>query len=401
MQASWRIGSIFGIPLFIDYSWFFILALITLANALDFSTVLGPVLGGGAGLLMALLLFGSVLLHELGHSLVARKQGIQVNSITLFLFGGIASIEQESKTPGEAFQVAIAGPAVSLVLWSLFYLVAHALPVTGIVQVMTLNLAKINLILALFNLIPGLPLDGGQVVKAAVWKATGNRFQGVRWAAKFGLILGWGAIALGMAIIAFNDQWFNGFWIGLLGWFGIRNATSYERMSTLQETLLQIVAADAMQNEFRVVDANMSLRQFADEYILEASHFPVYFAASEGRYRGLISVDDLHFIERSRWETETLQSIVHPLTEIATVEEKTPIAEVINFIEAKQLNRITVLSPAGAVAGVIDRGDIVRAVAAKLNLAISDADIKRVKAEASYPQSLQLNAIAKAATLQH
>ncbi|MBD1906206.1 site-2 protease family protein [Funiculus sociatus GB2-A5] len=400
MQASWRIGSIFGIPLFIDYSWFFILALITLANALDFSTVLGPVLGGGAGLLMALLLFGSVLLHELGHSLVARKQGIQVNSITLFLFGGIASIEQESKTPGEAFQVAIAGPAVSFVLWSLFYLVAHTLPVTGIVQVMTLNLAKINLILALFNLIPGLPLDGGQVVKAAVWKATGNRFQGVRWAAKFGLVLGWGAIALGMAIIAFNDQWFNGFWIGLLGWFGIRNATSYERMSTLQETLLQIIAADAMQQEFRVVDANMTLRQFADGYILEASHFPVYFAASEGRYRGLVSVDDLHFIERSRWETETLQSIVHPLTEIATVEEKTPIAEVINFMEAKQLNRITVLSPAGAVAGVIDRGDIVRAVAAKLNLAISDADIKRVKAEASYPASLQLNAIAKAATLQ-
>ena len=400
MQASWRIGSIFGIPLFIDYSWFFILALITLANALDFSTVLGPVLGGGAGLLMALLLFASVLLHELGHSLVARKQGIQVNSITLFLFGGIASIEQESKTPGEAFQVAIAGPAVSFVLWSLFYLVAHTLPVTGIVQVMTLNLAKINLILALFNLIPGLPLDGGQVVKAAVWKATGNRFQGVRWAAKFGLVLGWGAIALGMAIIAFNDQWFNGFWIGLLGWFGIRNATSYERMSTLQETLLQIIAADAMQQEFRVVDANMTLRQFADGYILEASHFPVYFAASEGRYRGLVSVDDLHFIERSRWETETLQSIVHPLTEIATVEEKTPIAEVINFMEAKQLNRITVLSPAGAVAGVIDRGDIVRAVAAKLNLAISDADIKRVKAEASYPASLQLNAIAKAATLQ-
>ncbi len=402
MQAGLRVGSLFGIPLFIDYSWFFILALISFANALDFSPVLGPVLGGGAGLLMALLLFGSVLLHELGHSLVARSQGIEVNSITLFLFGGIAAIDRESKTPGAAFQVAIAGPAVSLVLYLLFYLVAHGLPISGIVQVMALDLAKINLVLALFNLIPGLPLDGGQVVKAAVWKFTGNRFQGVRWAAKSGLILGWGAIAVGLAIITFKDQWFSGFWIALLGWFGIRNARSYDQMTTLQESLLQIVAKDAMTQEFRVVDANKTLRQFADEYILEAareaSHFPVYFAASEGRYRGLVSVEDLHFVERSLWETQNLHSIVHPLTEIATVEEKISLLEVINCIEAKQLNWITVLSPAGTVAGIIDRGDIVRAVASKLNLLITDAEIKRVKAEGTYPPSLQLQAIAKSTT---
>ncbi|MBD1945498.1 site-2 protease family protein [Coleofasciculus sp. FACHB-712] len=398
MQAAWRVGALFGIPLFIDYSWFFILALIAFANALDFSPVLGPVLGGGAGLLMALLLFGSVLLHELGHSLVARSQGIEVNSITLFLFGGIAAIDRESKTPGAAFQVAIAGPAVSLVLYSLFYLVAHGLPISGIVQVMALDLAKINLVLALFNLIPGLPLDGGQVVKAAVWKFTGDRFQGVRWAAKSGLILGWGAIAVGVAIIAFKDQWFSGFWISLLGWFGIRNARSYDQMTTLQESLLQIVAKDAMTQEFRVVDANKTLRQFADEYILEASHFPVYFAASEGRYRGLVSVEDLHFVERGLWETQNLHSIVHPLTEIPTVEEKMPLVEVINCMEAKQLNWITVLSPAGTVAGIIDRGDVVRAVASKLNLLITEVEIKRVKAEGTYPPSLQLQAIAKSTT---
>ena len=116
MQAGWRIGSIFGIPLYIDSSWFLILLLVTLANGQDYLEW-GQILSWSAGLAVSLLLFGSVLLHELGHSLVAKSQGIQVNSITLFLFGGIASIDRESKTPGQAFQVAIAGPLVSLGLF--------------------------------------------------------------------------------------------------------------------------------------------------------------------------------------------------------------------------------------------------------------------------------------------
>jgi CBS-domain-containing membrane protein len=120
-----------------------------------------------------------------------------------------------------------------------------------------------------------------------------------------------------------------------------------------------------------------------------------YYAAAEGRYRGLVVIEDLHFVERSQWDTQTLESIVHPLSEIATVEEKSSLVEVINTLEARQLNRITVLSPAGTVAGVIDRGDIVRAIAQKLNLPITDAEIKRVKAEGSYPSGFQLQAIAQ------
>jgi Zn-dependent protease len=167
MQTGWRIGSLFGIPLFLDPLWFVILAFVTFSFGLAYLQW-GTVLAGSAGLLMALLLFSSVLLHELGHSLVARSQGIKVNSITLFLFGGIASIEQESKTPGQAFQVAIAGPAVSITLFVLLTLLAHLLPASSLVSIMVGELGKINLVLALFNLIPGLPLDGGQVLKAAV-----------------------------------------------------------------------------------------------------------------------------------------------------------------------------------------------------------------------------------------
>ncbi|MEB3336020.1 MAG: site-2 protease family protein [Leptolyngbyaceae bacterium] len=399
MQTGWRVGSLFNIPLFIDPSWFFVLAFIALTNGLAWYETYpswGILPTWGAGLAMALLLFGSVLLHELGHSLVARSQGIKVNSITLFLFGGMASIDQESKTPGQAFQVAIAGPLVSLTLFGLLSLLATILPTDNIVGLLAADLAKINLILTLFNLIPGLPLDGGQIFKAAVWKATGDRFKAVHWAARGGQILGWLAILLGGSIVLLAGN-YSGLWIGLLGWFAVRNASAYNRVTDWQEALVQLKASDALSREFRVIDANMTLRQFADEYLLGADHPPVYFAASEGRYRGLVSADDLRLVERSQWEVQTLQQIVHPLTEIPTIYEKTPLTEVINRMEEQQLRRITVLTPADAVAGVIDPGDIVQAIAHKLNLQISAEVIKRIKEEGSYPPGLQLPALAKLA----
>jgi CBS-domain-containing membrane protein len=165
----------------------------------------------------------------------------------------------------------------------------------------------------------------------------------------------------------------------------------------VQETLLQLQAREVMTRDFRVIDAEMSLRAFADEYILsDWQNAMPYYAASEGRYRGLVTIEDLHTVERSRWETETLESIAHPLMEIASVEEKTPLIEVINRLEAKQLKHITVISPAGAVAGVIDRGDVVRAVTKKLGVFLPEAEIRRIKTEGSYPPTLQLQAIAKA-----
>lgn len=399
MKQGIRIGSLFGIPLFIDTSWFLIVALVTFLDGLAWQELYpswGPLLAWVAGLAMALLLFGSVLLHELGHSLVARSQGIQVNAITLFLFGGIASIEEESKTPGQAFQVAIAGPVVSITLFLLLSLGAQFLSSTTPVGVLSRSLAEINLVLALFNLIPGLPLDGGQILKSAVWKATGNRFKGVHWAAKVGQALGWTAIVLGLATALLVGN-YSGLWIALLGWFGLRNAYTYDRFTDLQEALTQLKAEDAMTRDFRVIDANLSLRQFADEYLLSEKK-SLYFAASDGRYRGLVQPEDLSTVERSQWEAQTVQQLVHPLQEIATVRQLTPLSEVIELLETQRLNQVTVLSPADTVAGVIDRGDTVRALAEKMNLQISEAEIRRIKDEGSYPPGLQLQAIAKLIT---
>ncbi|HEY9808987.1 MAG TPA: site-2 protease family protein [Halomicronema sp.] len=402
MQSGWRIGYLCGIPLYIDTSWLIILAVLTLANHANWENVhpeWSPLVVWLAGFLMALLLFVSVLIHELGHSLVAQSQGIKVNSIRLFLFGGIASIERESKTAKEAFHVAIAGPAVSLMIFTILALVLPFLPESNPVTVVATDLARINLVLALFNLIPGLPLDGGQIVKAVVWQITGNRFVGVHWAAKAGKILGFTAMTLGISVVFLaGRQGMVGLWIALLGWFAVGNATLYDRQTNLQETLLKLTAADTMNHDFRVVDANLSLREFTDKYLLfEPNNLnQVFYAASEGRYRGMVNLEQIHFIERSLWEKQTLGSIVSPLTEIISIKEKTSLVEVINVLELHQLKNITVLSPAETVAGVVDRGDIVRCVAKNLNLTISDVEIKQIKNEGHYPQNLQIAAMAKA-----
>jgi len=395
MQSGWRVGSILGIPLFIDRSWFIILVLITLANGLnpDWQMQWGE-LAWVMGFAMALLLFGSVLLHELGHSVAAKLQGIGVNSITLFLFGGIASIDRESKTPWNALKVAIAGPLVSFGLFLLLSGLVQVSPLPAPIRLVLVNVAYINLVLTLFNLIPGLPLDGGQVLKALVWKATDSRIQGIRWAARSGQILGWLAIALGLGRILFNQD-YSGLWIAAIGWFALRNAAAYQQVTNLQEAMLALTAADAMVRDFRVVDAHTSLRSFAEAYLLEDRHPPAYFAASEGRYRGLVSIDAIRTIERGQWDQRTLQDIAQPLLTIPSVRENTPLVEAIAKLEDLALSSLTVLTPADAVAGVLDRGDIVRAIADRLGLGVAPAMIQRIKEEGEYPPGLQLPAIAR------
>ncbi len=398
-RSGWQVGAIFGIPLIIDSSWFLIVGLFTLQNG-QFLQRSHPTwviwqAWSVALALALLLLFASVLLHELGHSLVAKSQGTKVNSITLFGYGGIASIESEAKTPGQAFWVAIAGPLVSLSLFALLGGISQFTALNTPGRVISNDLSQMNLVLALFNLIPGLPLDGGQILKALVWKITGSRFKGVHWAARVGQVLAIVAITFGLLTTLLLGQ-LGGIWIALLGWFGFSSASRYDRMTNLQEGLLKLQAKDAMTRDFRVVNAEQSMRAFADSYVVEVNHAPAYFASSEGRYRGWVNVDDLNTLERSEWELRRVRDMARPFTEIPTVRENTSLPEVIQRLEQEQVPFITVLSPADAVAGIVDRGDIVRAVGAQMNLQISSEDILRIKEEGVFPASFQLQAIAKA-----
>lgn len=399
MQGQWQLGSFFGIPFYLDSSWFIIVGLVTLANATEINQqILGNNqvwLGGILGLLLALLLFASVLLHELGHSLAARIQGISVNSITLFLFGGVAAIERESKTPLGAFGVAIAGPLVSFALFIFFWEVESLNRQLVVVRYFSENLGQINLFLGLFNLIPGLPLDGGQILKALIWQISGDRLVGLKWAARSGQGIGLMGVGLGLSLLfLLGDA--GGAWLALVGWFVLRNANAYERTSNLQASLKTIRAAEVMTRAFRVMNAHLSLREFAETYLLQGDpNLMPYYAASDGRYRGLLRVNLLQEIERSEWDWLTLEDIAIPLTESPTVNENSTLLEIINRLETSGDRALTVLSPAGAVAGVIDRGDVVKAIVANQGLSIPDEEIKRIKQEAIYPAYLPLVNLAK------
>jgi len=150
-----------------------------------------------------------------------------------------------------------------------------------------------------------------------------------------------------------------------------------------------------MAREFRVLDADLTLREFADEYLLQSTRAPVYLAASDGRYRGVVKIEDVRDIERSEWETKTLMDIARPLTAVANVRENASLATVIMILEQQQLSRLIVLTPTDAIAGVIDRGEVVRALGKKMKLAISDSAIQRIKDEGEYPPGLKLPALAK------
>ncbi|MEB3293873.1 MAG: site-2 protease family protein [Synechococcales bacterium] len=403
MQSGWRIGSLFKIPLFIDPSWFLIVAWITFRDGLVWQQshpTWSAWVAYGAGLVMAILLFGSVLLHELGHSLVAKSKGIEVNSIRLFIFGGVASIEKEPQKPADMLQIAIAGPLVSLFLWVALTALLLFIPLPSQPLAVVLgNVAALNFTLLLFNLIPGLPLDGGQMLKAIVWKFSGNYVTGAHWAAKTGLWLGWLVTLVGFAdVLGLTAQLglpqIGGIWAILIGWFMRQNAVNADRFTDVQEALLNLAAKDAMTRSYRVLDAEMNLRQFAEELVLQTSFTGQYFAASDGRYRGLVFLEQLQEVERSLWETTTLRDMAKPLTEIATVNETTPMVDLIRQMERESLNRITVLTPAGAVAGVIDRADITRAVGEKLGFPIAPAVLQQIRDTGAYPPGLQLGAIA-------
>lgn len=408
MGRQWQLGTLWGIPFRLDPSWFVIVVLVTLANAAAinqrFSSDGSPFWEGFWGLLMALALFLSVLLHELGHSLVARRQGITVHSITLFIFGGVANLERESKTPLGALAVAMAGPCTSLALSGLCYLLGQAMSEAPLITYISQDLGRINLFLALFNLIPGLPLDGGQVLKALVWQLTGDRLTGVEWAALSGQLLGALANILGLALLFCLGE-VSGAWLALIGWFLWGNARLSSRWNQLQRTLLSLTAAQAMSRQFRVVAAQLTLQEFAQAYLLDSpkSWLLPYYAATDGRYQGLIPLGQLPTLERSEWPWRTLQDMACPLATIPSVTEKDSLATVINHLEARRGatdcfgdRYLTVLSPAGAVAGVIDRGDVVQALADQAHWPITAADIQRIKAEASYPDALPLPILARA-----
>ena len=356
MNGTFRVGNLFGIPFYVNASWFLVLGLVTWqyggALAGLFPT-LGPVAPWLLGLFAALLLFASVLAHELGHSWVAIKQGIGVKSISLFLFGGLANLERESKTPAEAFWVAIAGPLVSLFLSGLLTAIGIGAALTGPAAAIVQLLASINLVLALFNLIPGLPLDGGNILKAIVWKITGNPYKGVIFASRVGQIIGWIAIATGI---------FGNIWNLVIGWFLLQNAGQSAQYATVQNQLAGLTAADALTAESPIVSQDLSLREFANNYVIGSTHTWRRFLVTDdaGQLVGAIDLDDLKTIPTSRWPEVLVQELLKPIEFSTTVKPELSLLEVVTLLETLKVQELPVIRENGVLVGLVEKAEIAR-----------------------------------------
>ena len=362
MPGSFRLGKIAGIDIYAHLSWFIVLVLLTWSLASGWFVQLFP--GWSiptywiTAFISALLLFVCVLLHELAHSLVAQVHGLTVKNITLFIFGGVATIEEEMKRPGIEFQIAVVGPITSLFLAAIAFLLAWPLRGSNSPTEAVLDyLAASNFLLGVFNLIPGLPLDGGRVLRSIAWKITGNIQKSTRIASYAGQAMGFVFILLGIAAF-FTGNFFNGLWSIFIGWFLLNAAQTANTQILLQNTL-QGVSVDKVMNPRPVaVPANISLQKLVDEYFvpqgLQAA--PVV----RGEYlAGLITLTDIARVERERWAYTPVGHVMRLLEQVYVTTPEQPLHDLLEVMVTRGINQIPVVQD-GRLVGLLGRESILR-----------------------------------------
>jgi Zn-dependent protease/predicted transcriptional regulator len=358
---SWHIGRIFGIPLRIHVSWFLVFGLVVWSLARYYFPVVLPnhpaweylVLG----VVAALLLFASVLVHELGHCLVALRYRIPIAQITLFIFGGMAQIRREAPTPRAEFLIAIAGPIVSVLVGLGFWLLAELPGPPPEMTAVSEHLRNINLVIAIFNLVPGYPLDGGRVLRAALWAWSRNFHQATRYSARVGqgfavllMLFGIYDVVTGMAI--------GGVWFLLIGAFLYTAAHSTHRQVSFQESMLGLRVGDMMTPEVVVLEPGMNLDEAVDNYFLRFGYggFPVM---QNGRLVGMLSLKDLKAIPRHRWGTLTVGEVMAPHSLQAEIHPNEPITAALEQMFHDDRSRL-VVRDGDKLLGLVTRSGIAR-----------------------------------------
>jgi Zn-dependent protease/CBS domain-containing protein len=298
----------------------------------------------------------------LGHSFVAIKQGIKVESITLFLFGGLASLEKESDTPAAAFWVAIAGPAVSILLFGILTTLGITIQINGPLAAIIGVLATINLSLGLFNLIPGLPLDGGNILKAIVWKVTGNPYKGVKVASIVGQGFGYLAIASGLIPLVLNGSTAN-IWNMAIGWFLLQNAGKSAQYARVQERLTGLTAADAVTPNSPMIDEDLSLRDFVDKRTLEGSNWQKFLVTNEqGQLVGELALDALKTVRADRWYITKVRDLMEPIESSTIITGDRTLLQAVEQLESKKITTLSVVDRDGVLIGLLEKTAVINLI---------------------------------------
>jgi Zn-dependent protease/CBS domain-containing protein len=300
-----------------------------------------------------------VLVHELAHALVAQARGIRVQDITLFLFGGATRAKVDSRGPGDEFLIALVGPLTSGLLAGLFGLVAGlGSDLLSRALAGTFGyLAWTNLLLAAFNLVPGFPLDGGRLLRSAIWKATGSLARATRIASVSGQGVGWLLLAAGVAWLLAGDL-AGGIWFAFIGWFLVQAARSSYQELQLQQLLRGVEAEDVMAADLRRIPPELSLQEAVDDYFMRYDHgaFPV---EEQGRTVGLLTLRGVRRVPRDQWPTHRVRDHMVPLSDQVVVAPDARMDGVVGKLQDGEAGRVLVVED-GEVVGIITPSDLTR-----------------------------------------
>ncbi|HLO00658.1 MAG TPA: site-2 protease family protein [Pyrinomonadaceae bacterium] len=366
MEANIKLGRIFGIEVGLHYSWLIIALLVTLSLTGHFRATnaqWGAAAIWATAIITALLFFASIVAHELSHAAVAKANGLPVKSITLFALGGVALIEKEAEDPKTEFWMGIVGPIASAVIGFACLGLTMALGWTPAVAPETparaalMWLGVINIALAIFNMIPGFPMDGGRVLRAIVWWVTGDAVRATRIATRAGSVVGYALIIVGIFRF-FGGAGFGGLWLVFIGWFLLDAARASRAQLETSESLRDVRVGAVMTPNCPVVDSRDNLQTFVDEHLLRTGH-RCFVVEEQGRISGIITPHELKGVERARWPYTTVDAVMLPLEKLHTIDPETPVKEALEVMGREDVNQLPVLLN-GTVAGIITRGDVLR-----------------------------------------
>jgi Zn-dependent protease/predicted transcriptional regulator len=363
--SSLRIGRIFGIPIYVHASWVIIFVLITMSLGAQF-TAQHPQWSSAqhwsVGVITSLLFFASILFHELSHSLVARLYKIRVDSITLFVFGGVARISQDPSKAIQEFNIAIAGPIASLFLGAVFYAVSIFFPYGTMVGALAVWLSEINVVLAVFNLLPGFPLDGGRIFRAIVWGMTKDFTRATRVAGTSGKLVAYGMIVFGAWYALSKGQWQAGLWYAFIGWFLLNAAQESVAQIAVRETLSGLHAADVMSQEVPTVPRDISLEDYSQEVLRTGRR--CHLVVTDDRLVGMMNVPLLNSVRRDEWEHNSVQAVMIPRDKILWARPDEPLLGLLERLLAADINQMPVVSGTenngSHIIGMITRDSILR-----------------------------------------